>query len=79
MNQPPDPPPPPKFERPGEEWWNQLTEEDREFLAEAQREGRLSHMTVEWALAELEAERKRFNDRLRRAGFDPDAPENREK
>ena len=75
MNQPPDPPPPPKFERPSDDWWLELTEEDREFLEQAQREGRLSHMTVEWALAELEAERKRFHERLRRGGFDPDEME----
>ncbi len=79
MNKPPDPPPPPKFELPSEDSWNDLTDEDRKWLAEAERDGRLAHMTPEWARAELEAESERFKDRLRRAGFDPDAPENKEK
>ena len=69
------PPPPPSFELPSEDptdSWNQLTDEDHEFLKQAEREGRLPNWTLDQALAEIEVARKKFNDRLRRAGFDPD-------
>ena len=75
MNRPPDPPPPPKFERPSKEAWNNLTDEDLELLERAEREGFLPSMTVEQAIAAIEAGREQFLKRLRRAGFGPGSGE----
>ena len=71
MNKPPSPPPLPKFERPSEPW--ALSAEDLEWLEQAEREGRLPNMTIEEAIAAVNAGREQFFKRLRRAGFDPGA------
>ena len=66
-------PPPPKFERVPEDWWNHITDEDREFLKQLAREGRLPFQSREEVKAEIEAIRKRWEERMRRKGIDPDA------
>ena len=71
MNKPPSPPPPPTFERPSPNAWTELTDEDLEWLKRAEREGYLSNVTVEEAIAAINAGREQFLERLRRAGFDP--------
>ena len=78
------PPPPPKFEKVPENWWEHLTDEDRAFLEQLEKEGRLSFQSDAEIHAEIEAERKnwderlrRAEERLRRAGDNPDASANR--
>jgi hypothetical protein len=70
------PPKSPAFELPPEdprEWWKHITAEDRAFLRKLEREGRLPQL-IDDMCADVEEERKAWMERLRRAGFDPDAP-----
>ena len=61
------PPPPPKFEKVPENWWEHLTDEDQAFLEQLEKEGRLSFQSDAEIHAEIEAERRKWAERLRRA------------
>jgi hypothetical protein len=68
---PAKPPPPPKFEKVPDDWWNHMTLEDRDFLEQLEREGRFPLWTEEQVRAEIAAELKKLEERLRRPGLDP--------
>ena len=51
--------------------------EDVKWLKQMAREGRLPDISLEEALAEIESDRERFYDRLRKIGYNPDAPPKR--
>lgn len=54
-----------------------LMREDVKWLKQMAREGRLPDISLEEALAEIESDRERFYDRLRKIGYNPDAPPKR--
>jgi hypothetical protein len=68
------PPKSPAFELPPEdpsEWWKHTTPEDRAFLRKLERDGRLAQL-IDDMCADAKEERKAWEERLRRAGFNPD-------
>jgi len=68
-------PPPPKFEKVPEDGEIPLTEEDEAFLQALERAGLLPFQGEGDIEAYMEAERERMERFMRRAGFDPDAPQ----
>ena len=62
-------PPPPSFEVPSEDprdWWKYATDEDRAFMEQLEREGRLPSL-MENMLADVEEEQEKWKKQLRRA------------
>jgi len=70
------PPKPPSFELPPgdpRDWWYLVTDEDRKFLEQLDKEGRLPGL-IQGILADAEEEREKWAERVRRLGLDPDVP-----